>query len=198
MFGAAIPFILILITLAIGAGEGLFMIFEGVAQEFIEFPQGAFLGAMSAAKLAHSVGVFGLTTFFCGLQMMENFTSCIFYYLLEIIGKILYFIPMLVFMMLDFVGGKENIGSQIENKLWSLLEKLDRFTIDRFGFHVIHFPKSVRDKCYNCRRLKPSAFVRKTGEFVHDVKTDVIPLTTGGLSKMFGGLGKIINAFGIL
>ena len=79
-----------------------------------------------------------------------------------------------------------------------MLEKLDRFTIDRFGFHVIHFPKSVRDKCYNCRRLKPSAFVRKTGEFVHDVKTDVIPLTTGGLSKMFGGLGKIVNAFGIL
>ena len=198
MFGAAIPFILILITLAVGAGEGLFQIFEGVGQEFIEFPQGAFIGALSGAKLAHSVGVFGISTFFCGLQMMENFTSCIFYYILEIIGKTLYFIPMLVFMMLDFVGGKGKIGSKIETNLWSLLEKLDRFTIDRFGFHIIHFPKSIRDKCYNCRRLKPSAFVRKTGEFVDDLTNDVIPLTTGGFVKMLGGFEKIINAFSII
>ncbi len=159
MFGAAIPFILILITLAVGAGEGLFQIFEGVGQEFIEFPQGAFIGALSGAKLAHSVGVFGISTFFCGLQMMENFTSCIFYY---------------------------------------ILEKLDRFTIDQFGFHIIHFPKSIRDKCYNCRRLKPRAFVRKTGEFVDDLTNDVIPLTTGGFVKMLGGFEKIINAFSII
>jgi len=130
--------------------------------------------------------------------MMENFTSCIFYYILEIIGKILYFIPMLVFMMLDFIGGKGKIGSKIETNLWSLLEKLDRFTIDQFGFHIIHFPKSIRDKCYNCRRLKPRAFVRKTGEFVDDLTNDVIPLTTGGFVKMLGGFEKIINAFSII
>jgi len=197
MFGMAIPFVMILITLAITAGGGLAQIFEGVGQEFIEFPQGAFIGVVSGAKLAHALGVFGISTFLCGMKSLENFTSCVFYYILDIIGKMLYFIPMLVFMMLDFVGGKGKIGSQIEINLWSLLEKLDRFTIDKLGFHVIHFPKSIRDKCYNCRRLKPTAFVRKTGDFIDSVTNDVIPLTTGGFGKMLGGFERIINAFSI-
>ena len=200
MFGAAIllPLIGLLIALAIQIGEGIYDIFTGVAQEFIEFPQGAFIGAISSAKMAHALGVFGITNFICGLQMIKNATSCAGYYLLQILGKIFYLIPMVVFMILDFVGGKAKLGSQIETKLWDVLEFLDTKIINAGGPHIIYFPKSVRDKCFNCRRLKTSAFVRKTGEFVNDMTEDVIPLTTGGLSKMFGGFEKIMKAFGIL
>ena len=57
MFGAAIllPLIGLLIALAIQIGEGIYDIFTGVAQEFIEFPQGAFIGAISGAKMAHAM-----------------------------------------------------------------------------------------------------------------------------------------------
>jgi len=78
------------------------------------------------------------------------------------------------------------------------LEDADTWTSIKWNIHIIYFPKSVRDKCFNCRRLKTSAFVRKTGEFVNDMTEDVIPLTTGGLTKIFGGFGRIVNAFGIL
>lgn len=200
MFGAFIlvPLIGLLIALAVQIGNGIFDIFTGVAQEFIEFPQGAFIGAISGAKMAHALGVFGITNFICGLKMLQNATSCGGYYIMQLIGKILYLIPALVFMVLDFVSGKIKMGSQIEKKLWDFLEILDRFTRERLGFHIIYFSKSVRDKCFNCRRLKTSAFIRKTGEFVTDMTEDVIPLTTGGLSKMFGGFEKIMKAFGIL
>jgi hypothetical protein len=200
MFGAfvLVPLIGLLIALAVQIGNGIFDIFTGVAQEFIEFPQGAFIGAISGAKMAHALGVFGITNFICGLKMLQNATSCGGYYIMQLIGKILYLIPALVFMVLDFVSGKIKMGSQIEKKLWDFLEILDRFTRERLGFHIIYFSKSVRDKCFNCRRLKTSAFIRKTGEFVTDMTEDVIPLTTGGLSKMFGGFEKIMKAFGIL
>lgn len=198
MFFLLVPLIGLLIALAVQIGTGIFDIFTGVAQEFIEFPQGAFIGAISSAKMVHALGVFGITNFICGLKMLQNATSCGGYYIMQLIGKILYLIPALVFMVLDFVGGKAKLGSQIEKKLWDFLEILDRFTRERLGFHIIYFSKSVRDKCFNCRRLKTSAFVRKTGEFVNDLTQDVIPLTTGGLSKMFGGLEKIMKAFGIL
>ena len=197
MFGAAIllPLIMTLIGVAIGVGEGLFQIFEGVAQEFIELPQGMFIGAMSISRFVQTVWVFGISNFFCGMKMMKNFTTCAFYYLLEIIGSILYLIPMLVFLVLDWLSGSAKAGSRIEYNIWYYLEKLDRFTIDHFGFHVIHFSKSVRDKCYNCRRLKPVAFVRKAGNFADDLNEHIIPLSTGGLMKVFDGFAKIVNAF---
>lgn len=200
MFGAAIllPLIGLLIALAIQIGEGIYDIFTGVAQEFIEFPQGAFIGAISGAKMAHAIGVFGITNFICGLKMIQNGTSCFGYYFLQLLGKLLYLIPMIVFMLFDFVSGKAKIGSQLEHKIWNFLEILDIKIASRTGQHIIYFPKSVRDRCFNCRRLKTSAFVRKTGEFVNDMTEDVIPLTTGGLSKMFGGFEKIMKAFGIL
>lgn len=200
MFGAfaLVPLIGLLIALAVEIGEGIYDIFTGVAQEFFEFPQGAFIGAVSGAKMAHALGVFGITNFICGLKMLQNGTSCIGYYFMQILGKLFYLIPMIVFIVLDFVSGKSKFGSQIEKVLWDGLERVDIWTTQRFGFHIIYFSKSVRDKCFNCRRLKTSAFVRKTGEFVNDMTEDVIPLTTGGLTKIFGGFGRIVNAFGIL
>jgi hypothetical protein len=200
MFGAfaLVPLIGLLIALAVEIGEGIYDIFTGVAQEFFEFPQGAFIGAVSGAKMAHALGVFGITNFICGLKMLQNATSCGGYYFMQIIGKIFYLIPMIFVILLDFVSGKAKVGSKMEKVLWDGLERVDIWTTQRFGFHIIYFSKSVRDKCFNCRRLKTSAFVRKTGEFVNDMTEDVIPLTTGGLTKIFGGFGRIVNAFGIL
>tara|TARA_B110000879_G_scaffold18491_1_gene22357 strand:+ start:1598 stop:2200 length:603 start_codon:yes stop_codon:yes gene_type:complete len=200
MFGAAIllPLIGLLIALAIQIGEGIYDIFTGVAQEFIEFPQGAFIGALSGAKVVHAMGVFGITNFICGLKMLQNATSCGGYYIMQLIGKLLYLIFMIIFMIFDFISGKAKLGSQIEKQIWKWLEDADTWTSIKWNIHIIYFPKSVRDKCFNCRRLKTSAFVRKTGDFMNDMTEDVIPLTTGGFSKMFGGFEKIMKAFGIL
>ena len=188
----------ILISLAIKIGEGVYDIFTGVAQEFIELPQGLFIGALSGAKMVHALGVFGITNFMCALKLLQNGTSCIGPYLLQMLGKLLYLIPMMVFMLLDLVSIKYKLGSQLENKIWDFLEKLDIKIADRSGQHLIYFSQSIRDKCFNCRRLKTSAFVRKTGDFMNDMTDDVIPLTTGGFGKMFWGFKKIIGAFGIL
>lgn len=194
MFGF-IKKLLKLLTLVIDIGIGLSQIFKGVAREMIELPAGVAIGAMGISRFIQTIWIFGITNFFCGMKLMGNFTSCAFYYILEIIGAILYLIPMLVFMVLDWLSGESKMGSSIENTIWYYLEKLDRYTIDQFGFHVIHFSKSVRDKCYNCRRLKPVAFVRKAKNFASDINDPIIPLATGGIKDIFKGFERIVSAF---
>lgn len=194
MFGF-IKKLLKLLTIAVQIGRGLGEIFAGVAREMIELPAGIAIGALGVSRFIQTIWVFGISNFFCGMKMMRNFTSCAIYYLLEIIGNILYLIPMLIFLVLDWISQDGKVGSWIENKLWNRLEVIDRFTIDNLGFHIIHFPKSVRDKCYNCRRLKPVAFVRKATDFAKDINDPIIPLATGGIQGIFGGFSRIVNAF---
>lgn len=184
-----------LLTLAVRVGIGLGKIFAGVAREMVELPAGIAVGALGISRFIQTIWVFGISNFFCGMKMMGNFTSCAIYYLLEIIGNILYLVPMLVFLVIDWISGKSKLGSKIEDGIWSTLEKVDRFTIDNLGFHIIHFSKSVRDKCYNCRRLKPVAFVRKATDFANDINDPIIPLATGGIQDVFNGFAYIVDSF---
>jgi hypothetical protein len=164
------------------------MIMEGIIQEVTEVPVGAAIGAISVSRLIQTFWVFGISNFFCGMKMMGSFTSCAMYYLLEVLGTILYLIPMVVFLFFDWITKDKKMGSYLEKLLWEQLEIVDRFTIENLGFHVIHFSQGVRDKCYNCRRLKPSAFISKTGDFITDLNESVIPLSIGGLQKMMDGI----------
>lgn len=186
-----VKFVSAMVRVFIGMGK----IFAGVAREMVELPAGIAIGALGISRFIQTIWVFGISNFFCGMKMMGNFTSCAIYYLLEIIGNILYLVPMLVFLVLDWISGKSKLGSKIEDGIWSTLEKVDRFTIDNLGFHIIHFSKSVRDKCYNCRRLKPVAFVRKATDFANDINDPIIPLATGGIMDIFNGFKYIVDSF---
>jgi len=184
-----------LLTLAVRIGIGLGKIFGGVARGMVEVPAAIAVGSLGISRFIQTIWVFGISNFFCGMKMMGNFTSCAFYYLLQIIGSILYLIPMIVFLIIDWITGKSKVGSKIEDSIWSFLERVDRFTINNFGFHVIYFSKSIRDKCFNCRRLKPVAFVRKATDFANDINNPIIPLATGGIKDIFNGFAYIVDSF---
>ena len=134
-----------------------------------------------------------MNTWLTVMKLMQNITSCIMYYFLDFLGQILYIPFRIAFFIVNLII--PGMGTHLEKVIWSNLEKLDRVTIGTVGFHIIHFPKSVRDMCYNCRRLKPTVFVDKALEIVDDLGDPIIPLLIGGLQKMVGGLGKIMNAF---
>ena len=76
--------------------KAISMIMEGIIQEVTEIPVGAAIGAISMSRLIQTFWVFGISNFFCGMKMMGSFTSCALYYVLEVIGTILYLIPMLL------------------------------------------------------------------------------------------------------
>jgi len=180
-----------LIKVITGVIMGIKDIFLGLAREFKEFPQGAYYLAVHAAIFVQYLGVFAFTNLACAMQMIQNLTSCFFWYALDIFGKILYLVPQIFILILTFFGIP---AKEMETKIWDGLESLDRIVVDASGYHIIHFPKSVRDRCYNCKRLKTSALIDKANDAFGDIKDPILPLMTGGLVDMFGGARKAVNS----
>lgn len=186
-FLAMIPKLISIITEVV---MGIKDIFLGMAREFEEFPQGAYYFTVHAAIFAQYLGVFAFTNLFCAMQMIQNFTSCFFWYALDIFGKILYLVPQIFILFLTFIGVP---AKELETKIWDGLESLDQIVVDASGYHIIHFPKSIRDKCYNCKRLSTSALINKASDAFDDINDPILPLMTGGIVDMFNGARRSVN-----
>tara|TARA_Y100000816_G_scaffold176075_1_gene126937 strand:- start:7195 stop:8124 length:930 start_codon:yes stop_codon:yes gene_type:complete len=81
----------------------------------------------------------------CTVYWFMNFRQCFFWYLLEIIGFILYIIPGFIFWCFKDYGGQE-----IENKLWKGINDFDCWVYDMTNFHIIHYSEDIIKKCYSC------------------------------------------------
>lgn len=180
-----------LITMVTEVVMGIKDIFLGLAREFQEFPQGAFYFAVHIAIFIQYLGVFIFTNLFCAMQMIQNFTSCFFWYALDIFGKILYLVPQIFILFFSLLGVP---ARDIEKQIWDGLESLDRIVVDASGYHLIHFPKDIRDKCYNCRRLSTSALIGRAAATFEDINDPILPLMAGGLLDMFNGARRTVNA----
>ena len=101
-----------------------------------------------------------ITNVMCFTKMIMNGLDCIFWFFLDLMGKLMYLIPSAVFLFLELIGF---YGYEIERQVWVGLEKLNSIVFHSTGFHIIHFPKWVRDRCYNCKRLKLNSVVRQFG-----------------------------------
>jgi hypothetical protein len=177
---------------AIGhVGRGAVEIVGGVGREITEAPVGIYLTWVQAVIFIQTVWVFAITNLNCAMRMMNNASYCAFFYILDVLGQMFYLIPRLIIFLLNLVGMP---ATQWEKDIWDFLEDIDRWCIDRIGIHIIHFPKSIRDTCFNCRRLKPTAFVSKAQKTADAIKDPIIPLLTGGIGLMFKGLSRIADA----
>ncbi len=81
----------------------------------------------------------------CTVYWFMNFRQCFFWYLLEIIGFILYIIPGFIFWCFKDYGGLE-----VENKLWKGINDFDCWVYDMTNFHIIHYSEDIIKKCYSC------------------------------------------------
>ena len=85
-------------------------------------------------------------------------------------------------------------ATEWEKGLWDFLEDVDKWCIDNIGIHIIHFPKSIRETCFNCRRLKPTAFISKAQTTAATISNPIVPLLTGGIGMLTKGLSRIARA----
>jgi len=83
----------------------------------------------------------------CSLEKVKNLPGCMPWYMLQIFGKCLY-LPVIFFVWLFKL-------QKIERDFWNAMESMDKAIFDIFGFHVIHYPQSVINKCYKCSSLVP-------------------------------------------
>lgn len=97
--------------------------------------------------------------FECAWQKIIYLPKCFFWYAIDCITWVIYLPFRFLFWLIDYIF---NIGLEdaIHDYFWCPLEDLDKFIHDDgpsnlgTGIHIIHFPDSVMDKCYNCN-IKP-------------------------------------------
>jgi hypothetical protein len=177
---------------AIGqVGYGTVEIVGGVGREIAEAPVGIYLAWVQIVIFIQTIWIFAFTNLNCAMRMMNNASYCALFYIMDVMGQMLYMGPRILILVLNLIGMPANAW---EKGLWDFLEDVDKWCIDNIGIHIIHFPKSIRETCFNCRRLKPTAFVSKSQKTADAIKNPIIPLLTGGVGLMFQGLKRIGNA----
>ena len=88
----------------------------------------------------------------CGVKWLRNLYFCIFFYALQILIYILYLPVWIIMWALKTFTGIDMFF--IEERTMKGLRMLDGFTWYWLGFHIIYWPKNVRERCFTCIRLK--------------------------------------------
>lgn len=85
----------------------------------------------------------------CTIKMIVNFPQCFIYYLLEIIGNILY----LPIMLIVWAFGMR----EIEISMWKMVRDFDNLVNSVAGFYLFRYSNSILNKCYRCKKRKPKS-----------------------------------------
>jgi hypothetical protein len=90
----------------------------------------------------------------CAFKMLVNIPNCFLWYGLQIAGKILYLPFRLTFFVLDLIFGFMSIKFSIQrlvDQAWWLIDDIDHMIYDSgAGFHFVHYPDEINDRCYSC------------------------------------------------
>ena len=156
--------------------EGIGKVFKGIGQQFDAVGEGVALGVTDISRLIELVFIFLGSYIGCGVYFLVNIKGCLFYYLIEVIGQIFY-IPVRItvwFLSLFHLNLQKYL-----DMFWEKMEELDKI-IYRYGkFHIIHYPRGIRQKCYVCKRLK----TRVLSDQASNVKDDFAP--DGRIKQIF-------------
>jgi hypothetical protein len=129
----------------------------------------------------------------CSLYFISNMTNCIFYYIIDIFGIVLY-LPVRLLLYLFYMLGVNMYQTEIN--IWNGLEKLDAIIFGYIGIHIIHWPKNIRDKCYNCKRLKVNIYAGKIMGLVDDFTIKIPRIIVKGLTYLKAAFGNVEQVFG--
>lgn len=83
----------------------------------------------------------------CSFAKVKNLPGCMPWYMLQVFGKCLYLPVIFVVWMLKL--------QKAEKSFWNAMESMDKLIFELVGFHIIHYPQSVINKCYKCSGLVP-------------------------------------------
>lgn len=158
-------------------GQGLGTIGKSMGELLIDVPLGLWYFLVQIMIFINVTGEYVFTRLACGVEKAGTFGDCFFYYMIDLIGKVLYlvFISFPIWLI-EFITNGFIPGKKVEKIMWQRFEAIDRCIFDIAGFHIIHFPKSIRDKCYGCRVLKEKAFTAQGKKFTYNLKNHITPL----------------------
>jgi hypothetical protein len=128
----------------------------------------------------------------CLFKNIKNIQVCFFYYLLEIFGQILY-LPIRIFLFLMYLI-KINLYKK-EEAVWDMIEYLDTIVFAKTHIHICHYPRNIREQCYNCKRLKVDTLAKHSTPLVNDIFVTVPNNLGPGIKLIVQGATEAMNPF---
>lgn len=173
--------------------SGFNNVFNGVGQEFVALGVALNIGFHSVKDLTEYIAEFISTYVGCGFKFASNILDCILYYLFDILRYILY-MPIRIIIWLFYATLSIDLYG-LETEVWNGLERLDKVLFPILRFHIIHYPASVRNKCYVCKRLKTSAVAAQAKETDRVFREDIPCQFKPGADKIKHGLRQFDEIF---
>ena len=178
----------------IAMGQGLNDIFTGLfVTEVDGLGEGLKKAFTNIGDLLKWSGHFVFSYITCGVQYIQNLHRCILFYCFDAFGQIIYMpIRLILWFMKTFLF--RDIYP-LETKIWGYLEEADQYIYYYTGVHISHYPKNIRDSCYNCKRMKTDALKNKAQQINYDFNNRMRRLLEKGVKEMRDGSDKFVNAF---
>ena len=173
-------------------GNGFKKVFDGIGQEFKGLGDGLHDGFEDIGILMEKSGEFVFNYVMCGVKMIQNLHACIFYYSLQAVGQIMY-LPIRWKLWLLYMLGLDFYP--YEATFWDYVEWFDGVVFNSMGFHFSHFPKNIRDQCYNCRRMKKSTVSRIANNINDDFLHGIPDKLQRGIHTIKEGGDELKSAF---
>jgi len=175
-------------------GKGMNDIFKGLfVTEMNGLGEGLRLGFSNIGELLKWSGEFIFSYINCGVHYIQNLQRCIFFYMVDSFGQIMYIpIRILLWFMKTFLFRDMY---PLENMVWDILERADQYIFQYTGVHISHYPKNIRDLCYNCKRMKVDALKDKVKQINYDFSHKMPELLQAGVIEMQGGSNEFAGAF---
>jgi len=153
---------------------------------------------LDTIELGVQFGVYVFKLLLCSVTLISSFPKCfVFYFIHLLINLLLVVIVSILFMVDVFTLPKTwaGIGAvEILIILLGLIEEFDKFLYKIADFHLVHYPDSINDMCYNCSAMgDTSAFKRVAGKWVHDVFVKVPNDIGGPIGESITGIGHIFS-----
>jgi hypothetical protein len=123
----------------------------------------------------------------CSVHFINNFRSCLIYYLFDAIVSLIYHLFMLIPWMIDSVGNT-NVVSQIK-KVYTYIDKADKTVHKIVGVSFLHYPKSVIETCYKCKDVDFSRLVKQLYDDNADINRSFVDL-----GNQYDHAGKVLNS----
>ena len=141
-----------------------------IGKGFFEELEGVIVGSINVVDdvidLSVTSLVFAGSNTICGIYFLSNLKDCFIYYILQMIGTLLY-LPVHIIVWILNTFNIFNLQPYLD-KFWIIMEKIDSFIYKKCKFHIIHFQKSIREKCFVCKRLKTSVMTNLGSKIVQD------------------------------
>jgi hypothetical protein len=143
-------------------------------------------------------GVFLFKLLICAVQFIMNSPKCLFFYFIQlyvfIVIVILISICFLcdVFCMVKYFTGMSCVEGFL--MLLQLLEVADKYIYSKASCHIIHYPDTVNDMCYNCSSMgDTTAFMNVLSRMFNYIFVDIPEKIGGSVGETITGIGHILS-----